>query len=422
MIKAASKLDLRFILLATVCLFPILKFNVISIVIILFSLISIIIFFIQKEKLNGFFVKHFILNSILFFLLLISLAYSYNFDFGLNKLQQVLSLMVFPLIIFFLSTKIDQRRLNILLWVFTSACLLLTAYIYTEFISSGAFTALLNNDIKFWNNPFREVLYSLKYVQLHPSYYSLWICFSALFLTQDVFKQEKLQAIIIRVLLVLILVFTALLFSSRGPLLGFFVAFIIVLLSLFKSSSKKLIFLALVFTVIGVSVTQMSFLKSRFIDEFTAQEFRPPVGNAHTSTNIRVGIYTCVLQIFNNNNKFIGVGIGDVQKELDSCYQQFHTRVYEESNYNTHSSYFNILLATGTIGLIMFLVVWSYQFKLAYNSENKLYLGFLILIAVSMLFENILIRMHGAVFYALFNSIFVKNLFVNKSTLSRAKI
>ena len=114
MIKAASKLDLRFILLATVCLFPILKFNVISIVIILFSLISIIIFFTQKEKLNSFFVKHFFLNSILFFLLLISLAYSYNFDFGLNKLQQVLSLMVFPLIIFFLNIKIDQKRLNIL--------------------------------------------------------------------------------------------------------------------------------------------------------------------------------------------------------------------------------------------------------------------------------------------------------------------
>ena len=96
--------------------------------------------------------------------------------------------------------------------------------------------------------------------------------------------------------------------------------------------------------------------------------------------------------------------------------------MYEESNYNTHSSYFNILLATGIVGLIIFLTALTYQFKLAFNSENKLYLSFLILIAVSMLFENILMRMHGAVFFALFNSIFVKNLFVNQAIVNREKI
>lgn len=407
--------------MALVCVFPVLKFNIISIFIIFFGLGSLIIFLFKKERFNRFFIKHFFLGSILFFLLFISLLHSFNLDLGLKKIQQVLSIIIFPLIILFISTKIDEKRLNILLWIFTITCLILTVYIHKELISSGAFTALLNNDIKFWNNPFREVLSSFKYVEVHPTYYSLWICFSALFLTQNLFKQKQLGLIFIRVLLVLILIFTAFLFSSRGPLLGFFIAFVVLLLSNFKTRGKKLIFLAISFAVIVVSITQMSFLKSRFIDEITAQQFRPPVGNAHTSTNIRVGIYTCVFKIF-NSNKLIGVGIGDVQNELDNCYQQFHTRVYEESNFNTHSSYFNILLATGITGLTIFLLVLLYQFRLAYNSKNQLYFGFLILITVCMLFENILIRMHGAVFYALFNSIFVKNLFLNLSISSRAKI
>jgi O-antigen ligase len=315
----------------------------------------------------------------------------------------------------------DFKRVRILLSIFTIACILLTLYIYSQVISNDAFIAILNNDIKFWNNPFREVLYDLNYVELHPTYYSLWIYFSALFLIEDTFRQKKTYKVVLKTILVIFLISTALLFSSRGPLIGFFLAFIIILLSHIRTLKKKLFFLALVFTVLSVTISQMSFLKSRFIDEFTAQEFRPPVGNAHTSTNIRVGIYTCVLQIF-NDNKLIGVGIGDVQEELDECYQQFHTRVYEESNYNTHSSYFNILLATGIVGLIIFLTVFIYQFKLAFSSKNKLYLAFLILVAVAMLFENILIRMHGAVFFALFNSIFVKNLFVNESILNREKI
>lgn len=421
MINTASRFDFRFLLLAAVCFFPVLRFNIISILIILFSLGSSFLFFLQKEKWNGFFTKHFFLNTILFFLLLVSLIYSWNIELGLKKLQQVLSLLVLPFIIFFFVTKMDFKRVRILLSIFTIACILLTLYIYSQVISNDAFIAILNNDIKFWNNPFREVLYDLNYVELHPTYYSLWIYFSALFLIEDTFRQKKTYKVVLKTILVIFLISTALLFSSRGPLIGFFLAFIIILLSHIRTLKKKLFFLALVFTVLSVTISQMSFLKSRFIDEFTAQEFRPPVGNAHTSTNIRVGIYTCVLQIF-NDNKLIGVGIGDVQEELDECYQQFHTRVYEESNYNTHSSYFNILLATGIVGLIIFLTVFIYQFKLAFSSKNKLYLAFLILVAVAMLFENILIRMHGAVFFALFNSIFVKNLFVNESILNREKI
>lgn len=416
-----KELDFRVISLAVVCCFPILKFNIASITIILFSLISIGLFLRKKEKLKYYYTKHLLLNSLFFFLLAISLVYTSNIISGIGTVQRTLSILIFPLIIFFFNQKITLKELNILLWVFAITCLVLTIYIYGNLIVDGVFNSLLENDIKFWDNPFRDTLFGLKYVVLHPTYYSLWILFTALFLINKTFGQKNHFKIISLIFLSIFLIVTAVLFSARGPLLGFFFAFFCMVILHLESLKYRLYFLLATIIIITVSVTQISFLRSRFIEEFEAQKFRPPVGNAHTSTNIRVGIYTCVFQIF-NENKLLGVGIGDVQDELNACYKQFHTRVYEEKDYNSHSSYFNLLLSNGILGLIAFLAVLFYQTKLAYFAQSKLYLAFIILIVTCMFFENILIRMHGAVFYALFNSIFVKHILTDNSTVVNERI
>tara|TARA_R110002012_G_scaffold66614_1_gene174114 strand:- start:197535 stop:198788 length:1254 start_codon:yes stop_codon:yes gene_type:complete len=401
-----GRLDLRGKSLLLLALFPIFKFNVASMAIITIVVGSAYEFIIKKEKFDREMIKYFILNSLFLLLLLFSLLYSSNISYGLKTTQNTLSLIILPFVLFFLFDTISSNMVQRTLWAFTSACLVLTFYIYFEIFVSGVFTNI--TEFKFWKNPFRDVLFNLRFIDLHPSYYTIWILFSILFLVSELFQKKSFWAKAIMMMMILFFLASAYLFSARAPLLGFVIALLFQLIFQLPTARKRIYFTIFILLLATISVTQVSMLKTRFVDEFKAQEFRPPVGQAHTSTNIRIGIYMCVFEIFRKNIWF-GVGVGDVKDELDLCFEQYHTRVYD-TGYNTHSSYFNLLLSGGIVSLALFIGVMFYQYFLAIQHKNYLYLSFLILMSVVFLFENVLARMHGALFYGLFNSLFIKQI------------
>ncbi|MCM4165941.1 MULTISPECIES: O-antigen ligase [unclassified Arenibacter] len=414
MIKSFLNLDYRLISLLLLALFPLLKFNVASILIITVAVIGISSYYIKKEGQTGSSLKYFILCSIFPIILIITLLYSHNINDGLNSIQRSLSIMVIPAVIFFFHPSISHKKVNLIIVVFGASCLLLTFYIYFELFNSGTFLTFWEDDITFWENPFRTVLFNLQYVDIHPTYFSMWVLFIVLWLLNQLINTKDKKTQILLLLIIGYFLFTILLFSARGPIIGFVIASFFLMLTKIKSIRGKFFVSVLSISLIILAITQISFLKARFVDEFSAQKFRPPVGNAHTSSNIRIGIYKCVLDIY-GEYPILGVGVGDVQDKLDACYYQFHTRVYQETEYNTHSTYFQILLSGGLLGLIIFGLAGSYQFIIAINYENKIYLAFLILIFTIMLFENLFSRMHGAIFYALFNSIFFKEIITKKN-------
>ncbi len=409
-----KKIDIRFYSVALILCYPLLKFNIISILTGVCAITSISYFIIYKEYMDKKYLKYFLSSSSFVLIMLITLLYTDNLKQGFIKIQQSSSILIFPLIIFFFQRKITSKQFDKLLVIFNTACLLSTIYIYTEIYKNGVFSYLFEKEVSFWNNPFRDVLNNLSYLDLHPSYYSIWLLFCALFLINKLLTRNKSLSVVFSILsLVIFFIFTSFLFASRATIIGFFIAVLILLILKIKSKLNKAIAVSLIIVISLISITQISFLKVRFFDEVNAQKLRPPVGIAHTSSNIRVGIYKCASELF-QKNPIVGVGIGDVQAELNNCYLQFHTRVYQEGNYNTHSTYLNLLLSGGIIGLLLFLLSIFLQLKLALKSENYLYLSFIILIIPFFLFENVLSRMHGAVFYGLFNALFIKQILSTK--------
>ncbi len=408
-----TKADIRFISLALAICFPILKFSIASMSIIIFAAISTITFFYSKEQFSKKNIIYFFVGSSYLVILLFTLAYSSNIKDGWRLMQHGLSIIIFPATIFFFNKDFSSKRLREYLFIFCIACFICTLYIYIELIYQGVFSKIFTSEVEFWNHPYREILLNLKYLDLHPSYYSTWILFSAIFLIDNIFNEKRRHMHLFSIGLIIFFVFTAILFSARAPLLGFALAAFFLLIFKIKSHIIKIITATIFLIVVIVSITQISFLKSRFIDELNAQEYRPPVGFASSSTNIRVGIYKCSWEIF-NDHKWIGVGVGDVMDQLNSCYKQFHTRLYEEKDYNTHNTYMHVLLSGGIFALGLFLATLFYQIRLALLSKNYLYLSFLILVMTCLLFENMLSRMHGALFYSLFNAIFIKYFFSEK--------
>ncbi|MGS0525723.1 O-antigen ligase family protein [Zobellia nedashkovskayae] len=228
---------------------------------------------------------------------------------------------------------------------FFVGCLLHVIYLQYNFIQLELFNSL--DQISFYNMPFREAVLLLKFEALHPTYISLWYCF-AICIAFYHFKISN--SIIYRVIIVLaitLFLFTIVLLSSRIAILslGFLSIFWLIRM---KKTNQKLIFSIALLGVIAFGLTKVKFISSRLIDEFKQTELAPPIGKRHNSINIRVGIYQCAADLIRKNSIW-GVGIGDVQDQLNRCYSRYDTDVYQLDEYNSHGYFLHVYLVGGLI-------------------------------------------------------------------------
>ena len=117
----------------------------------------------------------------------------------------------------------------------------------------------------------------------------------------------------------------------------------------------------------------------------------------NNSTSIRIGIIKCDFQSVLESPIF-GYGIGDVQSQLDSCYESNNLGL-KAGQYNSHNQYFFVWLSAGILGLSLFLYWLYYYLRFAIKSNDWLMLAIIILYAVVFLFENVLSRQSGVVFF-----------------------
>ncbi len=78
--------------------------------------------------------------------------------------------------------------------------------------------------------------------------------------------------------------------------------------------------------------------------------------------------------------------------------EQIHVTIDKELN--THNNYLYFLMATGVVGLILFLISMGYLFRLSIKPYNVLKVSFCVIIFINLLTENILSRHWGLMFFA----------------------
>jgi len=417
--KIFQKLDATNLVLFLMICFPLFKIHWNSYTIVALLLIGIYKNFKKPDFLNlKVRVKKnsrvFFNSTLLFYFFLATILYSQNPELGIGSLTRLLPLLLLPVIFFFLLKPINKVALSKILYIFLVACVMSTLYINYNLYNLGLFTQM--DKISFFNMPFREAVMSFKYEPLHPTYISLWYCFSICIIVHFFKRTTKLYLKLLFVLFSLLLLITIIILSSR---IAFLILLVLVLFFIITKVPKKTRkYFTIAFILISFyGVTQVSFISSRVIDEFKQTKLAPPVGKAHNSLNIRVGIYTCSVKLV-KDNFFLGLGIGDVQMELNNCYLNYNTDAYLITNYNSHSYFLHVLLVGGILGFFSFIYMFYFFVKVAIKHKGFLYGGFLIIILLSMLFENVLSRNHGIVFFAIFNSIFISYHFLNHQNVN----
>ena len=411
--------------LGIICFFPLFRIHYNSYAIILFALVCV---WSSLKKVEGrrkvkWRIKHhhklLLKTTLIFYVFVLSLSYTKNLAEGLSSLQHLSALFVIPIIIFLFMERITKKELNFILWLFVFVCVIHAFYLHYNFLALGLYNKTL--EAKFYDLPFRDAVMNLKYESQHPTYVSLWYTLSiAILLNALPAKFKGFKSILSGILIILavaVFVGTMVLLSSRIGVIS-----LILVLGLFiYMRSKRMVrwtlFIVLFFALL-LSFKNISYLSSRFITEFRVTTLAPPEGQMHNSINIRIGIYQCALDII-KKNPIIGLGIGDVQDELNKCYTRYNTDAYVTIT-NSHNYFLNVLLVAGIVGLIVFLYMFYIFFKFGILDRNFIYICFLLSMCIGMLFENVLSRNHGVIFFAVLNTVFVQFLNVRNEYAYRS--
>lgn len=387
--------------------FPIMPLKVQSVAIIIFlaasfaGLLSVNISVVQRK------IKWVLLFSFIPLLYALYVFFSDDFSSALFQTEKRLSLIVIPIAFLLRSKPLKRKQFDVVKYVFVVACFLVVLKLFVVFMATGFLqNAWADEEFYFI---FRKACEDIS--GFHPSYLALYVSFSiSILLIWLLFDSDRSKLYLKVVVVVGVLVFSSLLWLLAARMSLFALLIALLLLTFWKLSSVKVFSFAAIVLIaaVGLSITLSPSLSKRTGQLFTSG-LSMPQQEDFNETNIRLAIYSCSFNLL-KNNWYTGYGPGDVYNHLNNCYNsKFDSDKLSGKNYNTHNEYFNMWIGCGLVGIILFLLMLWLPLKLAMDANQKLFILFILLFALSCLTENILSRQHGVVFYAFFNSLLFFN-------------
>lgn len=379
------------ILLGLMFALVLLPTNVKPIVIILLGL-NVLLINIQYGF--SFKLKHFLINSTFYFLIIFSLSYSEDIAYGFTKLETMSSLLVFPTMFSLFSNKMIEyisKSINKYLLIYLISVVL---FCITTFIFHG---------LHYKDTILIHYMTVIRIAQdgynIHPIYLSIHIFVALIFSFFILFNsKDKLLKVSI-VLLIAILIFFLLILLKKGPII---VTFLMLLTIALLYKRKKIItFIAIILTLFSLTIILSPSLSSKFKELLNIENIDSGTEN---STNIRYSIYNIAIEKI-KHSPFFGYGIGDYNNELIKEYKN-KSEVLFEGRYNSHNQYLSFALSIGLVGLLVFITALVIHALQAVNCNNYILLLLIIGFALMMTFENILEREDGVIFFSFFLNFF----------------
>lgn len=408
--------------------FPILTFGIRSVLTILWGVLGISMFFLSKKNFK--FNIDIIIFIFPYILILLSLFYSTNKEYGVGILTKMLSLIIFPLVFYLNINFFSKKKIYKILDLFSFSILILILFqlvqvlINFDFISSnitlqeiksngyGHINEIANDKIEQIRlRRFRNFI--IKISNTHTTYQGIWVCLTIFYLGLKSFFLEKKYVKIINIFIILILIFWLYLISARMPFFALVVSLILVVIIFSKLSSKKKLIISLIpfFGLVTLLLFKNPFstrVKEYYNTGLTLLE-KSSKTTEFNSSNVRNGVYYCDLLLI-REFPFFGIGIGDVQDKLNECYtKKISSKVYTWRDYNSHNQYLFFWLSSGFLGFMLFCFFLFYCFKKSLKYSKIIYFYFLVLVTLVFFTENLLSRSDGVIFFSFFNSLLFFN-------------
>lgn len=332
---------------------------------------------------------------------LFGLLYTDNPAAALKSLQVKLPLLFFPLVIGS-ESRLSRKEFHLVIRGFITsglmASLLCLLMALRESYLAGA--SLLDYEYYTYYN-FSSL------ISLHPTYFALFLNLSLFGIVWLWYDRRKRGEEIHKGRLVwqgMVLLGVLLLLSARMQII---ILLLVTVLSVIWFSARRGKIWQGAFVVMGLTAVLSAGILfnpenyRRFEDLFSASAESRGIENS--GKGVRVFIWDNAVSLM-RENLWIGVGTGDSLDELAESYRSDGFEYGFESRLNAHNQYLETGVALGLVGMVYLLVGFLLPAGWAIRRRNYLYLGFLILFALSCLTESMLSRQHGVNFYAFFNA------------------
>ncbi|MBT8265593.1 MAG: O-antigen ligase family protein [Bacteroidia bacterium] len=359
---------------------------------------------------KGFIVDKSILvyNSFFFIVMLISMVYTSNIEYGIKRIVVMLALIIIPVSFYIFHSKYDLNYSKIL-----------KPFYLLFFVSSILFfiAVFIQNHL---NDHFNEFIFrdyserlNSKYgkYSMHPIYASLYLSIS-LILTIPLYGYLKRKRHKILLVLGALFLTTILVLLTRKGIIA--VTFSIFLVYFLRKQQKHNLLLYAFITILLAAITyNIPDLKNRYLEMLNV--FLSGDLNKGGSTAIRLSIYDCTVNAIRQST-FGGYGIGDAKGVLSLCYEQ-SPDVFQGAYYNSHNQFFGAWLAAGIAGILSLLAMVFYNFKLALNRLDFVHVSIMVIFFFTMMTENVLERQNGAILFSFFINFFAFKNFQTEKNL-----
>lgn len=410
----ASLSYIKLIFLFGLFLFPTLPYAFISVLIIGLIVFSIVDFKVHQPSLKAFFFQ-----TGFYWIILFSLIYSANLNEGVAEIQRTLAIIVIPFALFFSYQKEVVKHRIYLQIFYILANIILIGIIYSFLIKGMAKDRMPTlpelsfvEQLKFlWSYPYEFVreksIYRLgnSWFINHKTLLAFNFLTASFFCIQLMF-QEKVNALVKLMLLVALFVFVLCIFYTQSLInVGLLVLLPIYFLLMIK---KPVIQVISVLIIIGASTLLFNKLdlKKAYNNRNTEAAFNLwssiKEGKVNADSDPRLYINYCNIELI-KKSPLVGFGVGDVQDMLNNCYtlNQFEPKIKKERIFNSHNYFAHLWLSGGFLSVVFFVVLLFKYFAKSLISKNVLLAFIIIIIAVNLMFDNILLRYQGSVYFGL---------------------
>ncbi len=449
--KTVFPKHINFILVSILFLFPLLPNALQSIAIALFSISTALLyresFNVNRIELTW---KPLLICAGWFVILCFTVGYSSEKGKGFDYVIRGLSLVVFPFLFLYFVPKLSDRKKTILVLGYVLAHLFLIFFLYTKIvhgIDSLGYIDQAGHRIMGFSNEglvaqFSRIVqmpFSLSRFYLdennissffvHKAYLSMGYVWSIFLMTYLIIKGNV--AIIVKLILGTLSSLFALMvlyFTSIPNLVALIILLPLFITILLGSAKKRLLFLVSLFLSL-ITLSQTSFVQEKIIQDDrlvngiseSKRMMMSIIDNGPSDgSNIRFRVWKCAFTVI-PRRLFFGYGIGSEPKVLKQCYDELNCTLCSEYAFNAHNQYATFMINGGVIALLAFLIAMVFSLYLAYSNGSWLYLFFLMLFLINLVGESMFVRIHGILFFALFNSIFFAESFKEQMFLQRSK-
>lgn len=375
--------------------FPLFKVNIINLLVIVLIILSLII---NPKKINSIYNLNFFSFTIPFWIVLFTSLFYFGEKNWYNNINNAIPFLIYPFAFFLIPIEnFNSDDIKKYLRITKLSCLIIFFTFIITFIYKYSIEDFFV--IEYQISKFRDFVYNDSSVfKIHPTYYTLIILFLITNSFEILIKKRNVFEIVFTALSILIIF---LLLSKVTITLTILLLFYYLVNRIRLSHFKKISLSFFLFFLISFLLIKTPGVLERFKEIYLSFN-NPPEGVQHDSTNIRIALYKCDIEIL-KENYLLGIGFHNVKQEILSCLEtNYEATFYNNHLFLTHNYFLYIIIGSGIFGFFIFMLYIYKLFLIALKIKKIEFYFFILLIFIASLTEDFLYRNLGNFFFHIF--------------------